>query len=229
MWSAQAPTHTTLPIFWHRHAWRSRSGNLRSVHQAVQKAGAEANDRNIYVQVSDSAQAVLGADHIILPGQGAFLRSIDNLRANPDLLDALCESILHKKRPFLGICVGMQLLADIGVEHDTSEGLGWLGGACLFKQEAHDNGLNLPHMGWNKITPTYQHALMQGLDAPYMYFANSYHYVPKNTDDILATYDYGAACCAIVARDNIAGVQFHPEKSHDHGLRLLQNFCTWHI
>lgn len=198
------------------------SGNLRSVAKAL-AAVAQANET---VLVTSDARQVAAADRIVLPGVGAFADCWQGLNALPDMVPTLRQRVLQDGTPFLGICVGMQLLSDAGYEHEVSPGLGWISGAvCALPRP---EGGKIPHMGWNTLRAARAHPLFAGLpDGTHVYYVHSYHCVPENTGAVLATTDYGQSFVAALGRDNIAGTQFHPEKSQAAGLRLLRNFLDW--
>ncbi len=193
------------------------AGNLHSVHNALIAAGAGP------VVVTDSADVVRGADRIVLPGVGAFGACIDALRALPDMIAAMEEKVLKQGTPFLGICVGMQLLADSGIEFGTHRGLGWIGGTVEAMVPAHHD-IKIPHMGWNMVQPADNHALIVPGEA---YFLHGYHFLAADAASVLATSDHGGPIVAAVGRDNIVGVQFHPEKSQAYGLSFLSRFLEW--
>ncbi len=206
------------------------SGNLRSAAKALEHASREAGSA-ARVVVSDDPRAVAGADRIVLPGVGAFADCKAGLEALPGMIEALEAAVVDGGRPFLGICVGMQLLATRGLEHGVTPGLGWIPGevVALAQEDASGQPLDIPHMGWNDLawrgTP---HPLLAGLEAgSHMYFVHGYYFVPENPAPVVATVAYGQEIAAMVARDNIAGTQFHPEKSQRAGLRLLANFLGW--
>ncbi len=202
------------------------SGNLHSALKALERA---ARDGGLEVDagLASTGEAIAAADRIVLPGVGAFADCKAGLLARPGVLAALEEAVLGAGKPFLGVCVGMQLLADQGLEFGVTEGLGWLGGEVR-RLEPSDPTLKIPHMGWNDVTPVRPHPLFAGF-APgtQAYFVHSYHLAPADPADLLASADYGGPVTAAVARDNIAGVQFHPEKSQQAGLALLTNFLNW--
>jgi glutamine amidotransferase len=223
------------------------SGNLRSAAKACERALSEHAIQGEVI-VSSDARTLQTASHIILPGVGAFGDCMQGLQSRNGLLDALSEQVLEKKRWFLGICVGMQLLFERGFEHGTHAGLGWLKGEVV-KLSPSDPSLKIPHMGWNQLQlkhtshPLFQHIISESLDEPAMslrssapcsgqqtrtgvfnYFVHSYHAKCANSEDILATTDYGGEIVAAVGRANIFGTQFHPEKSQAAGLSLLANF-----
>ena len=204
------------------------SGNLLSVAKALERAGREA-EINGTVTVSQETGAVDRADHIVLPGVGAFGDCANGLRTLPKMVDALERNIRQKKKPFLGICVGMQLMADRGLEHGSHEGLGWIQGVVRplapLKSE-----LKIPHMGWNvfETTPASSHPVLSNFVGPtHAYFVHSYSIHCRNDTDVLATSDYGGQFPAVVGKDNMIGTQFHPEKSQTAGLKLLHNFLRW--
>jgi imidazole glycerol-phosphate synthase subunit HisH len=191
------------------------AGNLHSVHNALKAAGA--GD----VVVTADPEVVANADRIILPGVGAFAHCMAALRAIDGLVGAMDLATCHHGRPFLGICVGMQLLADAGVEHGTTDGLGWIGGTVRAIAAAPD--IKIPHMGWNDVVPTSNPMLEQGE----AYFLHGYHFDAASESDVLATTDHGGPLVAAVGRDNIIGVQFHPEKSQAYGINFLKRFLEW--
>ncbi len=191
---------------------------------AATQCGIEAR-----IMVTADAAAIISADRIVLPGQGAFGECMAGLVALPGVIAALEHTVLARRRPFLGICVGMQLLATQSFEHGTHPGLGWIEGEIARLSPA-DATLKIPQMGWNELhllQPS--HPLLAGLSTgDHAYFVHSYHFVPSDRAPLLAEVDYGGSVCAMIAKDNIAGTQFHPEKSgRQVGLRLLANFLTW--
>jgi glutamine amidotransferase len=193
------------------------AGNLRSVHNALRAAGAQA------VEVTADPAIVRRADRIVLPGVGAFRACIEPLRAIPGMIDAMREAVFDDGRPFLGICVGMQLLAEAGEEFGRHEGLGWVAGTVR-RIERADPAIKIPHMGWNDVAPARDHALIEPGEA---YFLHSYHFAASNSADVIATTDHGGPLVAAVGRDNLIGVQFHPEKSQAYGLAFLSRFLDW--
>ena len=205
------------------------AGNLRSAAKAFERAVAESGSGEDVV-VTSNPDIVARAERVVLPGDGAFADCKSNLEAIAGMTDAIEEAITVRARPFLGICVGMQLLATRGIEHGTTSGLDRIPGEVRLI-EPTDRRLKVPHMGWNTLTPTAGHPLFEGLslgrDGWHAYFLHSYHLVAKQPDDVVATADYGGAVTAIVARGNIVGTQFHPEKSQKLGLRLIANFLAW--
>lgn len=195
-------------------------GNLRSIEKAFEHVGAS-------VERTDNPEKVTAASRLVLPGVGAFGACINEIRRRDlqgPILDAIAEGT-----PFLGVCIGMQLLFEEGHEKGVHEGLGVLPGQVHHFHETSEeppDGLTVPHMGWNTIEPTRPHPLLEGMsEAAYVYFVHSYHAVPDQERDVLATTTYGHAFPSIVQRDHVYGVQFHPEKSQEVGLRLLENFA----
>ncbi len=202
------------------------SGNLRSAAKAFERAAHE-NEVRAEVNVTSAPEAIAAADSIVLPGVGAFADCRRGLMAVPGLEAALHEAVMIRARPFLGICVGMQLLADAGREFETVEGLGWVAGDVAAIEPA-DPALKIPHMGWNEIEPRSAHPLLAGLRAGvHAYFVHSYHFRLADAADLAASTDYGGLLAAVIGRDNLAGTQFHPEKSQETGLRLIGNFLRW--
>lgn len=199
------------------------SGNLRSAAKAFERMGDGAE-----IIVTSDAAVVKSADRIVLPGVGAFADCKRGLDAVPDMVETLQSCVIEGGRPFLGICVGMQLLATLGEEFGETQGLDWVKGRIKAIQPT-DPSLKIPHMGWNKLQEVgNHHPVLDGLDdGAYAYFVHSYHFVPENTDQLLATVDYGQRLTAVIGVDNIIGTQFHPEKSQETGLRLISNFLKW--
>ncbi|WP_426955727.1 imidazole glycerol phosphate synthase subunit HisH [Muricoccus radiodurans] len=204
------------------------SGNLASVRRAFERAAQE-EGLPLDLTVTTDARDVRAADRIVLPGQGAFAACARGLDALPDMKDALQESVIEKARPFLGICVGMQLMAERGLEHGTTPGLAWIEGEIApMDPREDDTPLPLPQMGWNALAPTRPHPLLEGLPAEsHAYFVHSYALRGGNKAELLATTAYGGPVTAVVGRDNLAGTQFHVEKSGPVGLRILRNFLRW--
>ena len=200
------------------------SGNLASVAKALARA-AEATGHEI-VTTADP-QAVKAAERIVLPGVGAFADCMRGLSAVPGMVEMLREKVLKESAPFLGICVGMQLLATMGKEFGDHCGLGWIAGEVV-KIAPSDAALKIPHMGWNELRILRRHKLLDGInDGDHAYFVHSYQFLPTLPDDLLATTDYGRPLTAMIGNENIAGTQFHPEKSQATGLKLLANFLRW--
>jgi glutamine amidotransferase len=204
----------------------SGSGNLRSAAKAFERAAAE-NRIPAQVEVTNEPEAVANADRVVLPGVGAFADCRRGLATVPGLEAALHEAAIARARPFLGICVGMQLMADRGREFETVDGLGWIAGEVV-AIAPRDAALKIPHMGWNEIEPRAAHPLLAGLGVGvHAYFVHSYHFRLVDQADLVAVTDYGGPLTAIIARGNLAGTQFHPEKSQEAGLRLIGNFLRW--
>ena len=202
------------------------SGNLRSAAKAVERAALD-HALPAEVAVTADAEVVRRADHIVLPGVGAFADCKRGLDAVPGMVDALEEAVLRRGRPFLGICVGMQLMAEQGLEHGVHAGLGWLKGEVVPLEPAGP-ALKVPHMGWNELRPLRPHPVLAGLEAgTHAYFVHSYHFTASEPDAVLAEVDYGGPVVAVVGRDNLVGTQFHPEKSQAAGLALIANFLRW--
>ena len=205
------------------------SGNLRSAQKALERAAAE---RAIEAEIVITAEPEMlrTCDRIVLPGVGAFKDCRDGLYAVAGLHEALEEAVRLKEKPFLGICVGMQLMARTGLEFGETQGLGWIDGVVR-RLEPAPSTLKVPHMGWNSIDPSRNHPLLAGMNygetAAHAYFVHSYEFLAENPADILATSQYGGTLTAAVARENMAGTQFHPEKSQVLGLNLLGNFLEW--
>ncbi len=201
------------------------SGNLRSVQKALQRATREAGVA-ARVFVTADAETIANADRIVLPGVGAFGAGMEGLRARVGVLEAMEHSVLAAGRPFLGICVGMQLLADCGREFGAHDGLGWIAGEVTALPQAAP-AYRTPHMGWNAVRVETPHPVLENITEEAFYFAHSYHFVAENAVHLIGVCHHGAQLAAIVARDNIFGVQFHPEKSQAAGLALLANFLQW--
>jgi imidazole glycerol-phosphate synthase subunit HisH len=202
------------------------SGNLRSAAKAFERAAA-ADGPGVEVRVTSEPEIVAKADRIVLPGVGAFADCRRGLAAVPGLEAALHEAVMVRAHPFLGICVGMQLMAARGREFETIDGLGWIAGAVV-PIAPDDPALKIPHMGWNELEMRRVHPLVAGLAAgAHAYFVHSFHLRAEEPADLVAVSDYGGPLAAVVARDNLAGTQFHPEKSQEAGLRLIGNFLRW--
>lgn len=193
------------------------AGNLRSVHNALMAAGAGAID------VTAKAEAVEAADRVVLPGVGAFAACMNGLSALPGMIEALHKAVLDKARPFLGICVGMQLMAERGEEHGTHDGLGWIAGTVK-PLASTDPRLKIPHMGWNDVTPQGAPPLIEPGEA---YFLHGYQVALADPADGYAMTDHGGPVTAAIGRDTMIGVQFHPEKSQKYGLDFLARFLDW--
>lgn len=205
------------------------SGNLHSAHKAFERA-AKDNKIKGDIIVSSKARDVATADRIVLPGVGAFRDCRNGLLAVDGMREALQQRVIVGGFPFLGICVGMQLLATRGLEHETTPGLGWLAGDVV-KITPGDASLKIPHMGWNTLDVHSSHSLLRDIDTGpsglHAYFVHSYHLETALPEDCIATTDYAGPITAIVGYENIVGTQFHPEKSQALGLALIANFLRW--
>jgi len=205
------------------------SGNLHSAAKAFERAARESgHDQPIIV--TNDPEKVRNADRVVLPGVGAFADCRRGLDAVPGMVDALNEVARKKAKPFLGICVGMQLMAEVGRENEVVAGLGWIKGD-VDKIAPSDKSLKIPHMGWNTLSERRTHPLLTdiplGPDGLHAYFVHSYQLRPADKSDLIAEAEYGGAVTALVARDTYAGTQFHPEKSQGLGLALIANFLKW--
>jgi imidazole glycerol-phosphate synthase subunit HisH len=196
------------------------AGNLHSVMNALRAAGAE------HVHTTADPEIVRGARRIVLPGVGSFRSCAEGLSAIPGLVEALEERVLNDGVPFLGVCVGMQLLASEGHEHGETPGLGWIEGAVRAIEPA-DPAIKVPHMGWNDVSPMPHKDGASLIEPGEAYYLHSYHFVPAEGRDIAAMTDHGGGLVAAVARDNLLGIQFHPEKSQAYGIALLERFLNW--
>ncbi|WP_099867059.1 imidazole glycerol phosphate synthase subunit HisH [Pararhizobium haloflavum] len=206
------------------------SGNLRSATKAFERAASESGIETS-IELTSDPEIVAAADRVVLPGVGAYADCARGLAAVDGMRAALEEAVDVKGRPFLGICVGMQLMSTRGLEKTVSQGLDWIAGDVV-EMRPDDPALKIPQIGWNTISPCNGgHPLLQGIatgeDGLHAYFVHSYHLAARNADDIVATTDYGGPVTAIVARGNRAGTQFHPEKSQALGLALIANFLRW--
>jgi glutamine amidotransferase len=205
------------------------SGNLHSAAKAFERAARESG-HDEPILVTRDPEAVLRAERVVLPGVGAFADCRRGLDAVPGMVEALNETVRGKGRPFLGICVGMQLMAERGREYEVTDGLGWIAGE-VDRITPRDPGLKIPHMGWNTLDPAGSHPLLEGLtlgpQGLHAYFVHSFHLNAANRVDIVAEADYGGPVTAIVANETAAGTQFHPEKSQRLGLKLIANFLRW--
>ncbi|KAA0968455.1 imidazole glycerol phosphate synthase subunit HisH [Aureimonas fodinaquatilis] len=205
------------------------SGNLRSAAKAFERAATDSGV-SAKVSLSSDPEFVRKADRIVLPGVGAYADCRRGLDEVPGMVEALRETVETAGRPFLGICVGMQLMADRGLEKTTTEGLGWIAGD-VERITPDDTSLKIPQIGWNTIDPDSPHPLLDGIatgpDGLHAYFVHSYQLVAKRPEQVVATTGYGGPVTAMVARDNMAGTQFHPEKSQALGLKLIANFLQW--
>jgi glutamine amidotransferase len=205
------------------------SGNLHSAAKAFERAARESGHDQPIVVTGDPNE-VARAERIVLPGVGAFADCRRGLDAVPGMVDALEENVRKKGKPFFGICVGMQLMAERGREYQVTPGLGWISGE-VDRITPKDTNLKIPHMGWNTLSVTKPHALLDGIptgnDGLHAYFVHSFELRPERRDDLVAQTEYGGPLTAIVGRDNMVGTQFHPEKSQKLGLALIANFLKW--
>jgi glutamine amidotransferase len=202
-----------------------QSGNLHSAEKSFQRMAAETGAGA--VRVSDDPEVVRRAGRIVLPGVGAFADCRAGLMARPGLFDAIEERVIRGGVPFLGICVGLQMMADVGREHADTPGFGWIGGEVRRIAPA-DPALKIPHMGWNALEAVAAHPVLAGIEpGAHAYFVHSYHFVAADPAQVLARVDHGGPITAAVGRDNLVGTQFHPEKSQATGLRLIANFLSW--
>ena len=205
------------------------SGNLHSAAKAFERSARDSG-LNTPVQVTSDPDALRKAERIVLPGVGAFKDCRDGLRAIPGMWDTLADEVTRRSKPFLGICVGMQLMASRGLEHDVTEGFGWIPGDVK-RLVPRDSSFKIPHMGWNTLDVHRPHALLEGIELGerglHAYFVHSYHLEPRDPSHVIATTEHGMTVTAMVGRDNMAGTQFHPEKSQALGLALIANFLRW--
>ncbi len=201
------------------------SGNLHSAEKAFQRMAREVGAGEVVV--TDDPDVVAKADRIVLPGDGAFPACRRALFEHSGLFEAMDAAVNGKGRPFFGICIGMQMLADVGREYEDTPGFGWIGGEVVPIAPA-DPSLKVPHMGWNDLVIDRAHPVLEGIETgAHAYFVHSYQFKVNQPDERLAHCDYGGEITAIVGRDNIFGTQFHPEKSQAAGLRMIANFLTW--
>ncbi|TLP67862.1 imidazole glycerol phosphate synthase subunit HisH [Parasedimentitalea maritima] len=201
------------------------SGNLHSAEKAFQRMAREMNAGDVVV--TSDADLVARADRLVLPGDGAFPACASELRGHKGIYDAMVDAVENKGRPFLGICVGMQLMATTGHEYSETAGIGWIGGDVV-KITPTDSMLKVPHMGWNNLVIDNDHAMFDGIKSgDHTYFVHSYQFQVRNAAERLAHVDYGGDVTAVIGRDTMVGMQFHPEKSQDVGLQMIGNFLTW--
>lgn len=205
------------------------SGNLHSAAKALERAARDSG-LTARVSVTSDPETLRAAQRIVLPGVGAFRDCRSGLMAVPGLWETLQDEVIRKGKPFLGICVGMQLMGSRGLEHEVTEGFGWIPGDVK-PLAPRDPSFKIPHMGWNTLDPRQPHPLLEGIplgeNGLHAYFVHSYHLDARESADVVATTDHGMTVTAFVARDNLAGTQFHPEKSQLLGLTLLGNFLRW--
>lgn len=201
------------------------SGNLHSAHKAFERMARELDAGEVLVTAE--AEVLARADRIVLPGDGAFPACMAALKGAGGLYEAMVEAVEAKGRPFLGICVGMQLMASLGREYEETPGLGWIDGEVTRITPA-DSTLKVPHMGWNDLVIDQPHPIFAGIETgDHAYFVHSYHMAVADPAQRLAHVDYGSEVTAVIGRDTMVGMQFHPEKSQTTGLKLISNFLTW--
>lgn len=201
------------------------SGNLHSAEKAFQRMAQELDAGEVIV--TSDAEVVAKADRLVLPGDGAFPACAAELRGHKGIYDAMIEAVEQKGRPFLGICVGMQLMATTGHEYSDTAGLDWVGGDVV-KITPSNPALKVPHMGWNDLIIDHPHPIFDGISSgDHCYFVHSYHFRVQSDAERLAHVDYGGDVTSVIGRDTMVGMQFHPEKSQDIGLRMIGNFLTW--
>ena len=204
------------------------SGNLRSAAKALEVANKSVNT-NLKIVITSDPDVIKKANKVILPGQGSFRDCYLGIKKINGLVDTLNDFVLVQKKPIFGICVGMQLFAKIGYESEETKGFGWIDGVVK-KINNINKTLKLPHMGWNQIEFKKDFLLFSGIEnKSHMYFVHSYEFLTKQKDCIVATTNYGNSIIVAVAKDNIFGTQFHPEKSQKNGLKLLENFLKWEV
>ena len=205
------------------------SGNLHSARKAFERAACAAGV-SAGIEVTADPEVIRLADRVVLPGVGAFADCARGLRGVAGMTEALDEAVRRRAAPFLGICVGMQLMAERGLEYESMPGLGWIAGDVVMI-EPGDPSLKIPHMGWNTLSLRKHHPLLAGIPTAeagwHAYFVHSFHLRAENAQDLIAETDHGGPVTAMVARDNMVGTQFHPEKSQKLGLALIANFLRW--
>ncbi len=197
-----------------------QSGNISSVINSF----TEVAKGNFNLEVTSDIKKIKTSDKIVLPGQGSFKSCVDSLNSINGLIDTLKESAMTNKKPLLGICVGLQMFADIGYEEEETKGLGWIPGK-VFKIDNQNGKFKLPHIGWNEIELQKQSKIFKDIkNKSHMYFVHSYEFIPKDKSVISATTDYSSKIVCAVEKDNLFGTQFHPEKSDKNGLKIIDNF-----
>ncbi len=201
------------------------SGNLHSAEKAFQRMALEVDAGDVVV--TSDADVVARADRLVLPGDGAFPACAAELRGHKGIYEAMVEAVEQKGRPFLGICVGMQLMASTGHEYEETTGLNWVGGDVV-RISPSDQSLKVPHMGWNDLVIDSPHPVLDGISqGDHVYFVHSYHFKVADPKQRLAHVDYGGDITAIIGHDTMLGMQFHPEKSQNVGLKMIGNFLRW--
>ena len=203
------------------------TGNLHSVQKAIDTAAKDIS-KNIKIKVSNNSKEILNSDKLILPGQGSYKQCMDNIEIIPDLKSSLNEFVILKKKPIFGICVGMQLFSDEGLEQEKTKGFGWIAGVVK-KIILKDKNLKLPHMGWNQINFKNNFLFTDIKNSSHFYFVHSYNFEVTDKQYILATVEYEKILVAAVLKDNIFGTQFHPEKSQENGIKIFSNFLNWDL
>ena len=204
------------------------TGNLYSVRKAINFAAKNVN-KNITIKISNSPKEILKSDKVILPGQGSYKQCMDNIKNIPELEDSLNEFVIKKKKPIFGICVGMQLFSNEGLEQEKTKGFGWISG-IVKKIVLKDKNLKLPHMGWNEVKFAEDNLLFKGIkNLSHYYFVHSYNFDVKDQKNVVATTEYEKLIVAAVLKDNIFGTQFHPEKSQQNGIKIFSNFLKFNL
>jgi len=204
------------------------TGNLNSVSKALEVAALKTN-KKINIKISNNPKEILGADKIILPGQGSYRQCALAIKNIIGLWDSINEFVLNKKKPIFGICVGMQLFSDQGFEEEVTKGFGWIKGSVK-KIKLNNKDLKLPHMGWNEINIIKKNNLFLDIkDLSHFYFVHSYAFEAEDINDVICTTDYEKPVVAALLKENIFGTQFHPEKSQENGIKLLSNFLNWNL
>ena len=204
------------------------TGNLNSVSKALEVAALKTN-KKINIKISNNPKEILGADKIILPGQGSYRQCALAIKNIIGLWDSINEFVLNKKKPIFGICVGMQLFSDQGFEEEVTKGFGWIKGSVK-KIKLNNKDLKLPHMGWNEINIIKKNNLFLDIkDLSHFYFVHSYAFEAEDINDVICTTDYEKPVVAALLKENIFGTQFHPEKSQGNGIKLLSNFLNWNL
>ena len=197
-----------------------KSGNISSVTNSFR----EVAQNKVKIEVTSDINKIISSDKVVLPGQGSFKSCVDALRSINGLVESLNNFVMNKKKPLLGICVGLQMFADIGYEESETKGLGWISGKVI-KMDNQNGKYKLPHIGWNQINIAKESKIFKDIkDKSHMYFVHSYEFVPTNKNSISATTDYSSKHVCAVEKDNIYGTQFHPEKSDKLGLQIIKNF-----
>jgi len=204
------------------------TGNLNSVSKALEAASTKIS-KKINIKISNKPKDILDSDKIVLPGQGSYRQCALGVKNIPGLWDSINEFVLIKKKPILGICVGMQLFSDQGFEEEVTKGFGWIKGSVK-KIELDNKNLKLPHMGWNEVNIVKKNNLFLDIkNLSHFYFVHSYAFEMEDINNVICTTDYEKLVVAAILKDNILGTQFHPEKSQENGIKLLSNFLDWNL